>query len=75
MQEKPKKVTVYMVHDDQVRMRVLQKALQAEYPFQRVSMSWLFRYAVYYVLKERGLASPVDARDAGVRDYGNQAGR
>lgn len=71
---KPKKVTVYLVHDDQVRMRVLQKSLQKEYPFQRVSMSWLFRYAIYYVLKSRGIASEAEARQAGVRNYGNGEG-
>lgn len=70
----PRKVTVYLVHDDQVRMRVLQKALQAEYPFQRVSMSWLFRYCLYKVLKERGLANKAEARGAGVRSYGNNGG-
>ena len=66
-----KKVTVYLVDDDLVRFRILQRHLQAEYPFQRVSASWLFRYCVYKVLKERGLASPSQAHEAGVRDYGN----
>lgn len=67
----PKKVTVYMVDDDLVRMKVLQNHLQREYPFQRVSMSWLFRYCVYYVLKKRGLAPLAAAEEAGVREYGN----
>jgi len=68
---KPKKVTVYLVHDDQVRLKVLQRGLQEEYPFQRVSMSWLFRYCLYKELKGRGLASQEAAREAGVRGYGN----
>ena len=66
----PKKVTVYMVDDDLVRFKVLQRQLQAEYPFQRVSASWLFRYAIYSVLKQRGLASEKEAHGAGVGDYG-----
>lgn len=66
-----KKVTVYLVDDDLVRMKVLQRGLRKEYPFQRVSMSWLFRYCVYFVLKSRGIAPPEAAEEAGVREYGN----
>lgn len=68
----PKKVTVYMGDDDQVRLKVLKGALKREYPFQRVSVSWVFRYCLYKVLKERGLVNQVAAHEAGVREYGNR---
>ena len=68
----PKKVTVYLGDDDLVRLKVLRFALKREYPFQRVSVSWLFRYGLYKVLKERGLVDQVAAHEAGVREYGNR---
>lgn len=70
----PKKVTVYLGDDDLVRLKVLRRALQETYPFQRVSMSWVFRYTLYKVLKERGLADKQSAHEAGVREYGNEGG-
>jgi len=67
-----KKQTVYLLADDEVRLRVLMKALKREYPFQRISISWVFRYCLYKVLKERGLADQAAAAQAGVREYGNE---
>uniref|UniRef100_A0A6H1ZXI7 Uncharacterized protein n=1 Tax=viral metagenome TaxID=1070528 RepID=A0A6H1ZXI7_9ZZZZ len=69
-----KKMTVYLVKDDLVRLKVLRKALQVEYPFQRVSVSWLFRYCLYLVLKQRGLATKEAAHEVGVQEYGSVGG-
>lgn len=68
----PKKVTVYLGADDLVRLKVLKRTLQEIYPFQRVNTSWLFRYCLYKVLKESGLANQEVAHDAGVREHGNE---
>ncbi len=67
-----KKTTVYLGQDDVVRLGVLKRALKKEYPMMRVSVSFTFRYCLYKVLESRGMANEAEAREAGVRRYGNE---
>ncbi len=67
-----KKVTVYLGADDLIRLGVLKRALKKEYPMMRVSVAFTFRYCLYKVLKSRGLVDEAAAREAGVRDFGNE---
>lgn len=55
---KAEKKSVYMMPDDVERLEAVLGDLKAELPAYRVSISWVFRYALYKLSRARGLESP-----------------
>lgn len=52
---KAAKRSVYMLPEDLKRLVAVRDSLKEEFPAHRVSISWVFRYALYRLSMEKGI--------------------